>query len=145
VEKFFDGPAPASHAATRVTRVYPSGAVLPANQLKLYIYFSAPMQRGGVWSHIHLLDDAHRSVNLAFLEIDQELWDAGNQRLTVLFDPGRIKRRVAPEREIGPPILSGKRYTFQIDRDLPDAHGQPLAETWRKGFRGGRPSARGSI
>jgi len=144
VAKVFNGPARVARPATRVAQVYPSGDVLPANQLKLYIYFSAPMQRGGVWSHIHLLDDSGRPVNLAFLEIDQELWDARHQRLTVLFDPGRIKRGVAPEREIGPPIVSGNRYTLQIDRDILDAGGEPLRETWRKEFRGG-PAVRSGI
>ena len=49
--------------------------MLPANELKLYIYFSAPMSRGEAWKHIHLLDDAGKPVPLAFLELDQELWD----------------------------------------------------------------------
>ena len=92
-------------ASARVEHIYPSADVLPANELKLYIYFSAPMSRGEAWQHIHLLDGDGKPVPLAFLELDQELWDAGNQRLTVLFDPGRIKRGLVPTNEIGPPIV----------------------------------------
>jgi hypothetical protein len=94
----------------RIEHVYPSANVLPANELKLYIYFSAPMSRGEAWQHIHLMDrDSGKPVPLAFLELDQELWDPGNRRLTVLFDPGRIKRGLVPTNEIGPPIVEGKR------------------------------------
>ena len=139
-EAWFDGPTPAAAPQTRVIQVYPSAAVWPANQLRFYIYFSAPMRRGGVWSHLHLLDDTGRVVPLAFLEIDQELWDRSNQRLTVLFDPGRIKRGVAPDRDLGPPIAEGRRYTIAVDRELLDANlPVPWPTRFRKQFRGGAP------
>jgi len=133
--------APATAPAARVEHVYPSASVLPANELKLYIYFSAPMSRGEAWKHIHLLDDAGKPVPLAFLELDQELWDPGNQRLTVLFDPGRIKRGLVPTNEIGPPIVEGKHYRLVIDRDWHDAQGTRLVESFEKAFTGG-PSDR---
>jgi len=67
--------APAPPPAARVEHIYPSADVWPANELKLYIYFSAPMSRGEAWQHIHLLDDSGKPVPLAFLELEQELWD----------------------------------------------------------------------
>lgn len=134
IERWFASPASAARPLARVTHVYPSAGVWPANQLRFYIYFSAPMRRGGVWNHIHLLNESGHVVKLAFLEIDQELWDASNQRLTVLFDPGRIKRGVAPEREIGPPLGEGHRYTIEVERDLPDAAGKPMEAAFVKRF-----------
>lgn len=136
-EATFDGPKPISGPATRVTQVYPTSNTLPANQLRFYLYFSAPMSRGGVWDHIKLLDESGKPMELPFLEIDQELWNADNTRLTVLFDPGRIKRGVTPEQEMGPPIVEGKRFTLSIDKAMKDARGVPLAESFRKEFRGG--------
>lgn len=136
LEATFDGPKPAAGPATRVSRVYPSGDVLPSNQLRLYVYFSASMQRGGVWDHIKLLDESGKPLQLPFLEIDQELWNPDNTRLTILFDPGRIKRGVTPEQEMGPAIVEGKRYTLMIGRNLRDARGVPLGETFRKEYRG---------
>ncbi len=133
--------APAAAPTARVEHVYPSASVLPANELKLYIYFSAPMSRGEAWKHIHLLDDAGKPVPLAFLELDQELWDPGNQRLTVLFDPGRIKRGLVPTNELGSPIVEGKHYKLVIDRDWHDAQGVRLVEGFEKAFTGG-PSDR---
>ena len=137
VEASFDGPKRAGEATTRVVHVYPSAAVLPANLLKLYIVFSAPMSRGEAWRRIHLLDEGGRSIKGAFLEIDQELWDPEARRLTVLFDPGRIKRDLAPNLQMGVPIVEGHRYTLAVDHEFQDGHGVPLAEGFRKPFRGG--------
>lgn len=109
--------------------------VLPDNQLKFYVFFSAPMRRGEAWRHIHLLNQNGTAVDLPFLE--QELWDRDYQRLTVLFDPGRIKRGLLPLQESGQAIEDGKQYTLVIDRDWQDARGAPLQEEFRKPFRAG--------
>lgn len=144
LERRFDGSKPLAAPAARVTQVYPTTDILPSNQLKLYLYFSAPMQRGEVWKHIRLLDDSGKKVDLAFLEIDQELWDPGNRRLTVLFDPGRIKRGVKPQMDTGSAIVEGRRYTLVVDKELRDANGSELAAAFHKEFRGG-PALRTGI
>ncbi len=135
VEAEFDIPKAVPGAATHIDHIYPSTDSLPANTLKLYIYFSAAMRRGEAWQHIKLLDERGAPVELPFLEIDQELWDPGNRRLTVLFDPGRIKRGLLPLNESGPNIQEGRRYTLSISRDWLDANGSPLGETFTKPFR----------
>jgi hypothetical protein len=137
IEASFDGPKRSAEPTTRIEHIYPSTDTLPSNLLKLYIVFSAPMSRGEAWKRIHLLDAAGRPVKGAFLEIDQELWDPELRRLTVLFDPGRIKRDLAPNLQNGVPILEGRKYTLAVDREFIDGHGQPLAEGFRKSFRGG--------
>jgi hypothetical protein len=135
-ETSFDLPKAAPlPSTTRVRDVYPTASVLPENQLKLYVAFSAPMQTGEAWSRIHLLDEAGKRIDLPFLEIDQELWNPDRTRLTVLFDPGRIKRGVLPLEEVGPSIVAGKRYTLVIDREWLDGRGASLAESFRKEFR----------
>jgi hypothetical protein len=135
VEAVFDTPKSAPTAATRIEHVYPTTDILPSNTLKLYIYFSAAMRRGEAWQHIRLLDDKGVRVERPFLEIDQELWDPANTRLTVLFDPGRIKRGLLPLRESGPNMEEGQRYTLVIGREWLDANGAPLAAEFTKPFR----------
>jgi len=120
-----------------VEHVYPTTDLLPDNQLKFYLHFSAPMSRGEAWRRIHLLDQNGSTVELPFLEVDQELWDREYRRLTVLFDPGRIKRGLKPLQEVGQAIESGKRYTLVIDKNWVDARGVPLQEEFRKPFRVG--------
>lgn len=132
VDAEFETPGAKASPSTSIAHVYPSAGELPENALRMYIYFSAPMQRGEAWQHIHLLDESGQRVELPFLEVDQELWDPGNTRLTVLFDPGRIKRGLVPLRDSGPNILEGKRYTLEIDPAWKDAAGQALTSGIRK-------------
>src|SRR5665213_715291 len=136
VEKTFDGPARRTTPTARVERVYPSADVLPSNQLRLYIYFSASMSQGEAEQRIHVLDAGGKVLRGVFLP-GQELWDPDNRRLTMTFDPGRIKRDLTSNRTMGPPIADGKRYTIVIDREWRDANGVPMVEAFRKVFRGG--------
>jgi hypothetical protein len=136
IERTFDGPARRSTPTAHVERVYPSADVLPSNQLRLYIYFSAPMSRGEAEQRIHILDATGKIVPRVFLP-GQELWDPDNRRLTMTFDPGRIKRDLVSNRAMGPPISERKRYTLAINREWRDANGVPMTEDFRKTFRGG--------
>ncbi|HEY4363600.1 MAG TPA: hypothetical protein VGN17_21725 [Bryobacteraceae bacterium] len=128
---------------TRVAAVYPTSPTIPSNELKLYVTFSEPMQRGDVWPKIHLIDETGKPATLPFIELPQELWDRDLQRLTLLFDPGRIKRGVGINESMGPVLTEGRRYTLVIDADLPDGHGRPLAETFRRTFTVGPAERRG--
>lgn len=135
IESVFDIPAAAPlTATTRVAHVYPSTNILPANALKLYVYFDAPMRKGDSWKHLHLLRDGV-PVEYPFLELDQELWDRDQRRFTVLFDPGRIKRGLASLAEAGPALEAGHNYTLVIDRAWLDGRGAPLGDEYRKEFR----------
>ncbi len=149
VEASFHGPAPAAAPPTRVVAMFPSAAEIPSNQLKLYIVFSAPMQSGDVWPKIHLIEevpgqDGKPSV-LPFVELDQELWNRDHTRLTLLFDPGRIKRGVKPNVDMGPVLEEGKRYTLVIDREFKDGNGAPLETAFRHEFTAGPAERRASI
>src|SRR5262245_31059215 len=123
VEKVFDGPPRETTPQVRVVQIYPSGDVLPSNQLRLYIYFSNPMSRGVAAQYIHVLDENGKALQgpeSVFLR-SQELWDPAFRRLTMTFDPGRIKRGLTSNQTIGPPIMDGKGYTLVVDREWPDA------------------------
>jgi hypothetical protein len=136
VEHIFDGPHVDATPSARVEHVFPSADALPGNELKLYIYFSTSMSRGEAAQHIHILDANGTHLTGVFLP-GQELWDPKVQRLTVIFDPGRIKRGLRSNEKMGPPIAEGKRYTLVIDREWKDARGVPMVESFRKTFRGG--------
>ena len=123
--------------STVVVNIYPSADRLPENQLKFYIHFSSPMSRGEAYQRLKLLDGDGEAIELAFLEICEELWDAAGQRLTLLFDPGRVKRDLLPNREAGAPLEAGKSYTLAVDGGWPDAAGVPLKAGFEKNFRVG--------
>ena len=132
-------PKPAYVATTFVERVYPSAAVLPENQLKFYILFSASMSKGEAAKRIHLVEENGVEVKLPFLEIDEELWDKQQRRLTVLFDPGRIKTGVTPNEEVGMALKAGRRYTLVVDEEWKDAKEVPLKGSFKKQFAVGPP------
>ncbi|HKE22359.1 MAG TPA: Ig-like domain-containing protein, partial [Bryobacteraceae bacterium] len=84
----------------------------------------------------HLLDEAGKELPAVFLP-GEELWDPRFQRLTMTFDPGRIKRGLRSNTSMGPPLVEGRRYSLVIDRDWPDARDVPMVEGFRKSFRVG--------
>jgi hypothetical protein len=113
--------------------VYPDAAELPENLLRWYIAFSAPMAPGSALEHVHLFEGG-REIPHAFLDVGQELWDPARTRLTLLFDPGRVKRGVRTNLEFGPPLLAGHAYRLTIDADWMDGRGAPLATAYELSF-----------
>jgi hypothetical protein len=117
-----------------VDRIYPSANVLPENQLKFYIHFSGPMARGFGYENIALLDESGARINAPFLELGEELWDPTGRRFTLFFDPGRIKRGLLSQQELGAALHEGKRYSLVIDKAWKDAEGRELVSDFRKTF-----------
>lgn len=117
-----------------VVQVYPTSARLPENLLKFYIHFSGPMSRGEAYRRVRLLNEEGQSIDLPFLELGQELWDPSGTRLTLLFDPGRVKRGLKPREDEGQVLREGQRYQLEIDAQWPDALGVPLKQGFAKQF-----------
>jgi hypothetical protein len=128
-------PAPAAAAPVHVTEIFPSSDEVPENQLRMYIHFSGPMGRRGGLEHVSLLDDHGKAVVDPFLPVDGELWNADRTRYTVFFDPGRQKRGILPNREMGFSLAAGHEYTLAVDREWIDGNGNPLRESFTKSFR----------
>jgi hypothetical protein len=138
LEASIELPAPIT-APTAVAGVFPSAAEVPENQLRLYVSFSAPMGLGDGSRYLRLVDEAGRPVDDPFLPLDVELWNEDRTRYTVLFDPGRVKRGILPNEELGRSMIAGRTYALVIDADWRDGAGQPLAEGFRHEFRVGPP------
>ncbi len=120
--------APAE-AQTALTAVYPSGPVVPQNLLRLYLQFSAPMAQGRPGS-LGLLDEAGKPVDTPFLPLGIEFWSPDHTRLTVLIDPGRVKRGILP----GSVLMANGRYTLTAGSDWRDARGAPVRMDLHYGF-----------
>lgn len=129
-----------SHVPTKVTAVYPSADTLPANTLKFYVHFSAPMRKGDIYQFVRLKkitenDQDSKVIELPFLEIEQEFWSRDSRRVTLLLDPGRIKRGLKPREEMGPIFEAGGTYELQVDESWRDATGAKLSVPFSKRFR----------
>jgi hypothetical protein len=122
-------------AGAEVCEVFPSGDVLPENLMRLYVRFSRPMQRGKAQANIELLGPDGLPAPDVLYRAPVELWDRSMTCLTILLDPGRLKRGVGPNRALGSPLRSGQRYTLAIAPGMVDMLGHPLREGFRKPFR----------
>jgi hypothetical protein len=132
---------PAVHTTptTVVAQVFPSSDVVPENQLRLYIHFSAPMGMKGGLDYVHLLDDQGKEVKDPFLPLDAEFWNDDRTRYTVFFDPGRQKRGIPVIEDMGRSLTEGRSYTLAIDKEWRDGNGLPLKEPFRRTFKVGPP------
>ncbi|WP_020533308.1 Ig-like domain-containing protein [Flexithrix dorotheae] len=117
-----------------VTQVYPSLDVIPQNQLRIYIHFSKKMLTGHSLEHIKLYNQKGEPEENAFLHLDPELWDPSGKRLTIWFDPGRIKRDLSPNLQYGVPLRVGEKYTLQISTAFKDIQGNRLHQSFEKTF-----------
>jgi len=135
-------PASSAVPTTVVSHVYPSGDVLPENQLRMYLEFSAPMGRRSGIEYVALLDERGQEVEGPFLPLDYEFWNADRTRFTVFFDPGRVKNGILPNKQMGRALTIGKSYTLLVRAEWQDANGLPLKESFRRTFRVGPPDTR---
>ncbi|MCV9966725.1 hypothetical protein OIU34_33145 [Pararhizobium sp. BT-229] len=122
------------HEAARIAAVEPHSDRLPVNLLRFYVHFTEPMAADYVHKHITLLRADGTTVRSPFLNLARSLWDPEQKRLTVLLDPGRIKRGVGPNVEAGSPLVEGETYTLRVGAGLRDAHGCALARVFEKRF-----------
>jgi hypothetical protein len=129
----FELPARAADSAPpRLLAVHPATDTLPENLLRWYLEFSQPMRPGQALGHVRLLNDRGEEDRTAFLDTSEELWDPDGRRLTLLFDPGRVKRGIRTNLEQGRPLEAGRTYRLVIDAGWEDMSGQPLAAPFEK-------------
>ncbi|CAN7364556.1 hypothetical protein LJR289_002092 [Pseudoduganella sp. LjRoot289] len=105
-----------------ILHVRPSGAVVPANLLRISIEFATPVT-GEVLSRLALVHEDGSRIEAPFLQ--QELWSPDGTILTILMHPGRVKTGLVAREQLGPPLEEGERVALTLD-------GQPMVR-WRVG------------
>jgi hypothetical protein len=124
--------------ATHVVAIYPSGGGIPVNLLKLYVQFSGPMSEGWAARAVHVRRASDGApLEGVFLASTTELWDRSRRRLTLLLDPGRIKRGLVPNAEAGYPLSEGVPIVVEVDPAFRDAAGRPLPAGMERRYRVG--------
>jgi hypothetical protein len=136
-------PALAGPPTTRVEKIEPDVDLVPANLLRFSITFSSAMEEGSAAGRIRLLDAAGHALDGTLLEFP-ELWDRDRRRLTVLIEPGRIKRGLQPNVQAGAPLREGETVTLVVDDAIRDAEGLPLSAGSRRTYRVG-PAIRSRV
>ncbi len=128
-------PASASTPVTSVVEIHPAGHEVPRNLLRAYVEFSGPMSEGRAASCVSVSDVATGEPLAGALLAGPELWDPRRRRLTVLFDPARIKRGLIPQVAAGYPLVQGRQVELVVDEAFADAAGRPLVHSGRRRYR----------
>ena len=120
---------------TEVQHIFPSSSYLPENLLRFYVSFSNSMQRGRAEAEIALLGPDGEPAPDVLYRAPVELWDRSMRCLTILLDPGRLKRGVGPNRVLGPPLKAGQVYMLVVGAGMLDFSGRRLTEHVYKRFQ----------
>ncbi len=122
----------------QVEVLYPNASVLPANFLKWYIQFSKPVNPSKIYDHIYLINTSDNTkVDRALLPLETPLLSEDGKLLTLWIEPGRQKRDLGPNRELGEVLILNKSYTLIIDKELKDTQGIAMQEKYMHSFKVG--------
>jgi hypothetical protein len=130
----FSFPKRAPGAEPEVSQAFPSGDQLPENLLRFHVRFSRPMQRGRAAANIAVFGPDGVLVSDVLYRAPIELWDTSMTCLTILLDPGRLKRGVGPNRMLGPPLRAGERCMLTVGQGMIDVDGRSLRQRFTKAF-----------
>ena len=123
---------PYTDDAPSIVAIYPSTDTVPANLLKIYIQFSRPMREGVSAEQLVLIKNGDDTIAAPFLDLQPELWNKERNLLTLWLDPGRVKRDLQPNKNLGAPLQEGENYELVIKNDWEDTRGVILKEEYRK-------------
>jgi hypothetical protein len=127
-------PTPPAKTPPKVVKIYPSADVLPANQLRFYIFFDRPMRGGkGLFKQIALVDDKGKEIHDPWL-LD-EIWDQENNCLILYIHPGRIKWGVFLRELLGPVLFEKREYSLVVRGEFTDTDGNKIGKDFVKKFR----------
>jgi hypothetical protein len=114
------------NTAAAPIHISPRAKFLPANTLRFYIEFPRTGEAHFDRDHLWLLNENEEVVPEPFLVLSQELWSGDGRRLTVLMEPGRIKRGLGTDPSRDPALVVGRTYSFVVT-----ALGQTARHTFR--------------
>ncbi|HEY5823868.1 MAG TPA: Ig-like domain-containing protein, partial [Cyclobacteriaceae bacterium] len=120
--------------APELLSIYPAKDTLPENLLKMHFLFSKPMQESQSVRHLTLLRNNTDTLHGTFLDLQPELWNEEGTILTVWLDPGRIKRDLQPNKQLGTPLQSNTKYKLIVSNQWKDKNGASLTRQYQKDF-----------
>lgn len=122
-----------NYSYPQVENIYPSSDTLPSNQLKFNILFSTTMS-DIAYPHINLLDSDGNEIKRALLKEIPELWNEDKTALTIWIEPGRIKKGLGPNEELGEVLYKDQTYYLRISSDIRDRNGIQMNQEYLKKF-----------
>lgn len=121
-------------ASPSVLAFYPSADSLPENLLKCYISFTHPMQEYNIYDFITVKDERGKTLKDIILPLKPALWNNDQTILTLWIDPGRVKRDLIRNKNLGIPFESGGNYSIEISSNWKGINGENLSANFKKQF-----------
>ncbi len=133
--EYFEITLPEKYEYLSVKAVYPSIKNLPSNLLKWYFRFSKPINESNVYDHIRFTDETGDTLTRVILPLNNILISDNGLLLTVWIEPGRQKRGLIPNQQLGTVFEEGKEYSLIISKSLKDQEGIPMLEDYIHQFK----------
>lgn len=108
--------ASAAHARPLDVEIHPSAASVPENLLRIELRFPQPQRLPFDMRRVQLIDERGAVIEHALLDL--ALPSADGRRITVLLDPGRVKRDVGPNVEAGRALRVGQVVSLRVAPEL---------------------------
>jgi len=132
--EYFTLTIPEHYEFLKVTNVYPSSERIPSNILKWYIKFSKPINTTLIYKYIHFIQASGDTLSRAILPLENALISDNNTLLTVWIEPGRQKRGLGPNEQLGSVFSTNQNYQLRISRELKDQQGVSMLQYFRHRF-----------
>lgn len=100
-------------AAAAAVEVHPAGPAVPENLLRIELRFAQPQRLPFAVDRVKLLDA--QGVPLEGALLDLALPGADGRRVSVLMDPGRVKRGAGPNRDAGRALQAGDTVRLVVE------------------------------
>lgn len=97
------------------------------------------MSDAAIFDYIDVLAADGSVLEGVFLPGRYDLWSPDRRRLTLLFDPGRVKTQLTAHEALGRALEAGQTYRLRIRGDALDAAGDPLGKDFVHVFSVGQP------
>ena len=126
---------PEDYERLEVVSVYPNAKEVPSNILKWYVSFSKPINSTNVYNHFKIMDSDGLEINRAILDLNSPLLSKDGQLLTIWIEPGRQKRDLGPNQQLGSVFKANNDYILQILQSLKDVNGVTMETHFEHHFK----------
>lgn len=121
--KYFVIKLPEDYERLAVVAIHPDSKEIPSNLLKWYVKFSRPINPSNIYDYFSIIDHEGAAIERAILPLESALISEDRKLLTLWMEPGRQKRGLLPNQELGTVLKIGQHYKLQIDHNLKDENG----------------------
>lgn len=132
--RYFSLPIPKDYESLKISKIFPSASRLPSNILKWYIKFSKPINKNNIYKYIRFVSDSGDTIPRAILPLENALISDDGTLLTIWVEPGRQKRNLIPNKQLGSVFSNNKKYQLVISKEIKDTNGVSMLEDFYKQF-----------